>query len=183
MKPKQFYFILTAVLAVLVLGGGAYYYLATQHIDQKTADLSKKLADVEVVAAQIDNLAQLSKQYQKIEPAFSRLDQVLPRSKQESEVVLQLDKLASINGMSLGGVNFPPSATLPSATTQTEKVGDALAVPVTIQLTGSYEQMQAFLQGLEKLNRFTNVTTLAINKGEKPKLVAFSLTVQVFLKP
>lgn len=183
MKPKQFYFILAGALVLLVGGGGAYYYLASQHIQQKTGELSQKLGDVEVVESQIDNLAQLSRQYQKIEPTLSLLDQVLPRTKQESLIVLQLDKLAASNGMSLGGVNFPAATALPSATTQTEKTGDVLDIPLSIQLNGSYEQMQGFLQGLEKLNRFTNITLLSINKSEKPKQVAFNLTVQVFLKP
>ena len=183
MKPKQFYLVLAALLVAVIGGGGAYYYFASQHIEQKTAELSRKLADVEVVAAQIDNLAQLSKQYQKVEPTLERLDQVLPHSKKESEIVLQLDKLAASNGMSLGGVNFPPTSALPTGISQTEKAGDVLAVPVNIQLTGSYDQMQGFLQGVEKLNRFTNATLLSINKTDKLKQVSFSLTLQVFLKP
>lgn len=183
MKPKQFFLALAGLLGVIVVAGGVGYYFASQYIDAQTSQLSKKLADVDVVATQVDNLAQLAKQYQRIEPTLARLEQVLPRTKNESEIVLQLEKLASNNGMSLPGVTFPASSSLPTSTTQTEKAGDVLAIPVTVQLTGTYDQMQGFLQGLEKLNRFTNVTTLSIAKTDRPRQVSFNLTMQVFLKP
>ena len=39
-------------------------------------------------------------------------------------------------------------------------------MPVTLNLSGSYEQMQTFLQSLERLNRYTSVTSLVISGGQ-----------------
>jgi len=183
MKAKQFNYVLIGLLSLAVVGGGAGYYYASQQLTGRIQQLQEQLADVQVVDNQISDLAALQRQYQKVQPLLSKLDGALPRTKDESRLVAQVNNLANANGLSLPGFNFSASSGLPSATTQTAKVGSGTAVPATIQMTGSYGQMLGFLQGLEHMDRLVSVTNLAIAKTDKPNQLAFTMTINAYLAP
>jgi Tfp pilus assembly protein PilO len=183
-KPKQFNLVLSGVLAIIILAGGGGYYLATKKVSGQTDKLKQRLAAASVDDDQIDQLASLRKQYQKIEPVVAKIESALPHTKDESAIAQQLGRLAAGNGMSLSSLSFPATSGLASPTSQTAKDGDALAVPVTFQLGGSYDQMAAFLRGLEQLSRYSNVSSLNVSKVEgKAGQVTFTITLNTYLKP
>jgi Tfp pilus assembly protein PilO len=127
----------------------------------------------------------LKKQFLALQPKLAKVDLALPKVKKQSEVALQLQQLANGSGMTISAISFSGGASgqsLPSATSQTIAVGNATALPITFQLTGTYEQLQTFLQKLEQLNRYTNVSSLSISRTTSNKLT-FSLTVNAFIKP
>src|SRR5207302_3804576 len=102
--------------------------------------------------------------------------------KQQSEIVLQLQQVASKAGMTLPGASFTASS-LPTATSQTTKVGDALALPVAFTLTGTYDQLINFLTQVEHLGRYSSVNSLAIARGGGPKTLTFNISLNAFFKP
>lgn len=180
MKPKQFFFILIGICGVIIVGGGVGYYYALNAFHSKTAELKTKLADQQVADDRINRLNQLKRQYAQIEPLISKLDEALPKNKQQSELVLQLDELAKRAGLTLPGATFTPS-TAPTGTSQTAKEGDVLALPITMQIKGSYPQIQTFLRSLEKLNRYVSVNTISITS--QGSTVGFDISLKAFLKP
>jgi Tfp pilus assembly protein PilO len=184
MKAKQFSYILIGILALLIIAGGYGYYTASQSLHNQTIKLSNQMAVDTVADERISQLIALRKQYQRFTPLIPNIDSALPAAKQQSEVALQLQTLASQAGMSLPSVTFASSNGLPTATSQTISAGGVLALPVTFQLTGTYDQMQRFLVSLENLGRYTAVTSLAITRADpKAKTLNFSLNVNVYVKP
>ncbi|HSH31240.1 MAG TPA: type 4a pilus biogenesis protein PilO [Candidatus Saccharimonadales bacterium] len=184
MKPKQFSYFLLGLLGVLLVLGTAGYYFASASLRQRTELLRTRLAEAAVADERIAQLSGLKQQYQKLEPLLPKITAAIPKTKQQSEIALQLQQLATQAGMPLPGITFPAGTGLPSNTSQTTKAGNVLALPISFQLTGSYEQLQAFLTSLERLNRYTTVTSLAIAKPD-PRSNKLSLTfnVNVFVKP
>lgn len=183
MKPKQFFYVLLGVIAILILGGGGAYWLATKRLESKQAELRKNLADIEVANARVDQLSALSKELKKLEPILNQIEAALPPSKRQSEIILQIQRVAADAKMPLSALTFPNLTTLPGPATQTVRVGDSLAMPVSFTLSGSYENMLSFLRGMENLQRYSSISSIAVVKNDAPNNISFSVTLNVFLKP
>lgn len=181
MKPKRFFYLLCAVCAVLVAGLGVGYYYEVQHIKAATISLSKKSADATIAGERLDQLNDLHKQFQQLQSVLTKLNVALPSTKNQSVLILQIQQLAANAGMTLPSASFTSSAGLPNATSQTIKSGDVLALPISFQLNGTYGQLQTFLQQLEQLGRYSNVTSLSISKAGSS--LAFSIVLTVYVKP
>lgn len=184
LKPKQFFFGLLAVNVVLLAAGAAGYYVALGHIKTTSDRLSQQLAEQAAAESQLSDLAKTDAQYRHdIVPILPLLDTTLPRSKNQTEILAQLQQLAGDSGITLANVSFTSPSGLPTATSQTVKAGPVLALPITFQLNGSFNQLQTFLGKVEKLSRFTNVTTLAVTRPDKTKPITYNITLNVYVKP
>ena len=184
MKPKQFFFAMLGATVLWTALLGVAYYLGTQDVQARRSKLATELSDAAAADDKITQLQQLKHDYDKIQPLLPSLDDALPKTKNQSQLTLQIQQLASAAGLSLPGVAFQGNSPLPSANSQTVKAGDVLTMPVTFQLTGSYEQLQSFLQGLEHMSRLVSVTSLGISRVEgKPKTLVYSFTINAYLKP
>ncbi len=183
MTPKKYFFTLLGII-VLLIGAGAYgYYYAVTRINVSKADLAKTLADQDATIQQLDNITKLRSQYNRdIVPILPKINDALPKTKNQTEILAQLQSIASASGLALTNVSLPSAAGLPDNTSQTVKAGTVLALPISFQLQGSYAQLQAFLTRVENLSRFTNVTSLAISQAEKTS-VTYSMTVNAYIKP
>jgi Tfp pilus assembly protein PilO len=182
MKPKQYFFALLGIAVVLTAGGAVAYYYASQALHARTESLRTKLAEIDVAEARISNMVQLKRLYQEAAPDLSRLDEVLPRQKNQTEIILQLEKLASNAGLTFPGTAFQPVTALPGPTAQTAPKGDALSMPITMTLTGTYDQLQAFLKALEQLGRYNSVSQIAINKAGG-RILSFTINLDIYMKP
>ncbi|TAK89201.1 hypothetical protein EPO04_03840 [Patescibacteria group bacterium] len=181
MSAKKLFYALCGLLVVIIAAGAYGYYYVSQELYRDTATLSQRLADEQIVDKKLDTLTQLQQQYRQLEPTITKVYDALPVEKQQSRLALQLREIAGVSGMTLDSLTFSPS-TVPGPTSQTVKVGDILAVPVTFQLIGTYDQLQRFLQLQENLGRYTNVTSLNISSGTS-KSLTFDVTLNAFLKP
>ena len=184
MKPKQFFFGLLAGLIVTVGLGGTGYYYALSGLNAKSAKLSAQLAQQDADAAQIDSLISLKHQYDKdIIPMLDRMAEALPRTKNQTQILTQLQHIATDSGLALSDAVFLSPVGLPSNTTQTIKSGDVLALPVTFQVQGSFTQLQTFLVKIESLSRLTKVTNLAIARPDKSRPIIYSINLYGYVKP
>lgn len=184
MKAQQFFYGALGTLAVLIVGGGVGDYYATAALKNKTANLQGQLSSQTVLDDEINQLVTLKQNYQKLQFLIPQVEAALPKQKQQSEIALQLQQLASSAGMALPSLNFAGVTALPTSTSQTVRSGNVLALPVSFQLSGTYPQLQAFLTSLENLNRYTGVTNLNIShKDEKSQTLNFELNVNVYVKP
>lgn len=184
MSPKKFFFIMLGVLGALVLAGGGGYYVALTNIKTTSTNLSQALADQTAAADTLDKLTKLQFQYNhEIVPIIPLIDAALPRTKNQTAILAQLQNIAGAAGLNLTAVTFPSPVGLPTNTSQTVAAGAALALPVSFQLQGSFQQLQTFLTSVENLNRFTNVTTLAVTRSDKSKPITYSMTLNAYVKP
>lgn len=182
MKTKQFFFALIGVLVVLTAGLGYGYDVEVGRIKTETAALAKKSADATIASEKLDQMSDLKAQFAQLKPVLSTLSVALPTDKNQSVVILQIQQIAAIAGMKLPSASFQASNGLPSATSQTVKNGSVLALPISFQLSGTYAQLQSFLQQLQHLGRYNTVTSLAITRGTTSAL-SFSMTLSVYIKP
>ncbi len=184
MKPKQFFFVLLGIIGVVVAAGGGGYYLALQQLNKSSKALSDRLAQQTAAADQIDDLTRLKKQYDRdIVPILPLIDAALPRDKQQTEILTQLQTIASDVGLAITSISMPSPVGLPTSVSQTVKAGNVLALPISFQLAGSYDQLQTFTARVERLNRFTNVTNLAISRPDKSKPIVYSISLNAYIKP
>ena len=181
MRPKRFFYLLCGICTVLVTGLGVGYYFEVQHIKTETVALAKKSADATIAGEQLDQLSDLNKQFKQLQSVLTKLDIALPSDKNQSVLVLQIEQLASNAGMTLPSASFQSSSGLPTATSQTVKSGDVLALPISFQLSGTYAQLQSFLTQLQQLGRYSSVSSLAINRNGSNSL-SFSINLNVYVK-
>ena len=180
MTPKRFFFVLSGLLAVIIIAGGVAYYYAGVSLTAGTATLSQRLADEQLTTQQLADLSQLQGQYNHLLPLLPIINEALPTQKNQSDVANQLHAIAANCNMALNSLSFSPS-TIPGPTSQTVAAGGVLAIPITFQLHGTYSQLQQFLQQQESLSRYTSVTSLSI-AGNGNNL-SFSVALNAYMKP
>lgn len=183
MKSKRFFFILAGICVVLAVGLGVSYYFETNHIKAEGTGLKRQAADATLASEELTQLNDLKRQYASIQPVLTKLNIALPSQKNQSTVILQIQQLAANAGMKLPSASFQASNGLPSPTSQTVVSGGVLALPISFQLSGTYAQLQSFLQQLEQLSRYNDVTSLAITKSAETAALSFSITLNVYIKP
>ncbi len=184
MKPKEFFLVLMGTFGVILVLSGGGYYLALKQLKAQSADLAQNLAMQAAADDQIDSLDRLKHQYDReIVPILPLLDEALPRDKKQTEILAQLQNIATNVGLQISTISMPSPTGLPTSVSQTIKAGDVLALPISFQLSGSYSQLQAFTQRVENLNRFTNITNLAITHPDKTKPIVYSIALNAYIKP
>jgi Tfp pilus assembly protein PilO len=183
MTPKKYFFILLGTIVLLIAASGYGYYVAVIRINTSKADYANTLAEQATAQQQLDDIDQLRNQYNRdVLPILGRINDALPHTKNQTEILAQLQSIASASGLALTNVTLPSAVGLPDNTSQTIKSGTVLALPISFQLQGSYSQLQTLLTKVENLSRFTNVTSLAISHDDKSN-VTYSMTVNAYIKP
>jgi Tfp pilus assembly protein PilO len=184
MKPKQFFYVVLGMIGVLLAAGGGGYYLAWKQLQTQSSALAEQLGQQKAADDQIETLGRLQRQYDKdIVPILPLIDAALPRDKKQTEILAQLQSIAKDVGLQITSVSMPSPVGLPTAVSQTIKAGNVLALPISFQLQGSYDQLQTFMARVENLNRFTNVTNLAITRPDKNKPIVYSVALNAYIKP
>jgi Tfp pilus assembly protein PilO len=184
MKPKQFFYVLLGVIGAILVAAGGGYYLAFEKIQANSQALGTQLAEQTASQEQIDRLTLLKRQYDRdIVPILPLIDEALPRDKKQTEILVQLQTIASGVGLQINSISMPSPTGLPTSVSQTVKAGNVLALPISFQLSGTYAQLQMFTSRVENLNRFTNITNLAIANTDKSKPITYSISLNAYIKP
>lgn len=184
LNPQRYFYVLIALLVLVLAGGGYGYYWVTTQLNQKTAQLQERKQEVTLADTKQNDLEALKRSYADVQPVLNSLDGALPQTKRESELGLALQSIARQSGMTISTITFPPTgATLPGPTSQTVKQGDVLAIAVTFELSGTYPQLQTFLQKQERLARFTNVVALTISRSDPRGGLKFNISLLAYIKP
>lgn len=182
MKPQRFFWILIGILVVLIAAGGTGYYYAVIYLNGASTKLQAQYIAQNDANKKLDEVTKLKAQYNHdVVPVQASIESALPRTKNQTEILAQLERLASESGLAISNIAFPNSSG-PSATSQAVKSGLVLALPVSFQTTGTYAQLEAFLSKLESLNRYTSITNLAVSKADTKK-ISFSINLNAYFKP
>jgi len=190
MTPKHFFYILCGLLAIVIGGGGSAYVYMSSYLQDGITHMSQKQAEQQLQEDRLSGLQDLKSQADRIKSGYPStltiINKALPTDKNQSELAIQLRDLAQNSGMRITSLKFADSDA-PSKTSQTIKVGDALAIPATFTLSGTYNQLQAFLTRQENLSRYTTLTNLDIVRSETSssgdEKLNFNVTLNAFLKP
>lgn len=183
MTPKRLTYVLSALIALIVIAGGVGYWLGHQSLTQKSTEVSQVLADISLVNEELDSYRQLEQQYASMEPLEDDVYEVLPTEKQQAEVTLQLHSLVNSTGLELNGLNFESTSGRPGTQSQTvsSDVPGVLVMPVSFQIDSSYDNFVELLRKIENHQRYMQISNLSISRTEEN--LQFNISLEVFLQP
>ncbi len=200
MNSKRVYFLMIGLVFLLSIGTiGAVYFGATI-LKQRTVKLVALKLDNRVLDEQQTALVQANKDIAKYAELEKIAKTIVPQEKDQARVVRQLVSDAAEAGVPIQNITFP-SSTLG----QTETKKGTAKTPIT-QLKSvdgipglylmeiilqsdtakpvSFGQLTDFLAKLEKNRRTSQVSSISVSPDAKNrKLVTFSVTVNVYVKP
>lgn len=188
MKPKRLYFVMLVVLVVMLAGLGVGIFYANKLLISKTTTLTDTLVKATLASDHADDLAVLKSQYLALQPKFAKLELSLPRAKKQSEIILQIQRLADQNGVTIDSTSFTGAAGsgLPTTTSQTIPAGDAIALPISFSAKSTYTNFLNFLKSIELLNRYSNVTSITVTSSTgtdgKPA-TSYTVNMSAYIKP
>lgn len=168
--------ILSLVMLVVLIFGLAYYAVFSGINDQITAE---KATEEQLKQTFIDkkrqavNLAALEEQLKQIESSFGTLLKQLP-TKAEMEALLTEINQAGI-GRGLKFELFRPGAEI--------KTDQMATMPIQIRLSGSYEDLAAFVNDVSQLSRIVTIADISLTPaGDKsrPELLIMQATAQTY---
>jgi len=183
MNPRRYFFIIIGLLVGVMVVGAAGYAWALILVSQNSHQLAMQLGEQEAADAQITNLQLTAKAYEtKIVPILSEIQTAMPKTKNQTDLLLQLQQSAQASGIAISNVTFAPAQDkLPSNATQTTIQNGLLVMPVSFSVTGSFAQLQSFLERVENLSRVTAVTNLTVSRSGTA--INYAMTVNAFIKP
>jgi Tfp pilus assembly protein PilO len=183
-KPKRFFYILLGVICVLVALSAGGYFLALTALNSEAANESAKMALQNQDYTTIATMHKVARQYnQIILPILPLMDEALPTDKKQSEILAQLQNIASSVGLQISSVSMPSPVGLPSQVSQTVKAGNVLELPINFQLSGTYQQLQSFTEQVEDLNRFTDITNLTVDHPSSTEPIVYTISLVAYVLP
>lgn len=149
--------VLLFVGTVLVLAGGFYFLIYQEQADKikivetNIAEQEKRLAALKQIEAQ---LPKVQEELAKSEADFSELLKLLPDQKEIPALLETISQLGAQVG--LENILFQP---------QPEQAREFYAaIPIRLDLIGTYHRLGAFLDGISRLDRILKVDTMSITR-------------------
>lgn len=201
MKTKQLYYVFIATLVILGLGFIGVGYGANSLLTSQANKLSIAKADSQAVDTLQTTLNKNKKDIAKYSDLNTIAKTIVPQDKDQAEAVREIVSLAGQSGIShLSSLTFPAS-TLgslgPGVAGGSSKLTQVLPVkgitgvydlPISVSQDSSspvtYNQLLTFIRKLEQNRRTAQVSSINIQPAaDHPNLVAFTLTIDEFIKP
>lgn len=183
MTPKRLFYVLLAVSSLLIIAGGAAYYMSHRQLTSKIDASNQLAAEIILERGRMEQLISLNDQYEELAELSEKTERILPDDKLQSEVTAQLFALIDQSGLKSSGINYESTSGKPGGRSQTNtsQTEDVLVMPATFQVTGSYSQLLQFLHNVERNERIMQVNSLDIGRLENEEL-SFRIGVEVFLQ-
>jgi Tfp pilus assembly protein PilO len=160
-----------AAASVGILAAG--YFLLVSPQQSSAADTTAQAGTVEQsnVAAQhqIDVLKAQYKDLPTLQGQVAAIRTRIPQSPQEPTLLRTLAALAKSSGVtlvSIGAQNPAPVAAAAPAGTKTTSTATLSAIPLTIEINGTFANTRLFLTGIESMRRSMLVTSIDVSRLE-----------------
>jgi hypothetical protein len=199
-KAKQLYYLLVILVVLLCLGFVGIAYGTDKILGAEATKLSKLKADNDVLQTLQTTLGKNKQDIKKYSELNTIAETIVPQDKDQAEAVRQIVNLAAQSGIGkLSSITFP-SSTLgtvtpgvganPSLTqlTPVKGLSGVYELQITIAQDQSsrvpYSQFITFLSKLEQNRRTAQVSSISVQPDtQNPNNVAFTLTINEFIKP
>jgi type IV pilus assembly protein PilO len=149
--------IILGVLGIVVLIIIYYFLLLSpllQRLGEQAQARESKQAQLAQVQQDVNELEQVRKNSPDIERQLLELSKRIPAQPQIPTLVVQVQEIADASGVTQLSVDPEPSLA-------PEGGGDYRVVPVTMQFTATYDEMQDFLLRTRNLARLVTVTDVS----------------------
>lgn len=185
MKPQIVYYILLACIGVLVVTGGAGYYLSHVRLQEKITRMETLKADVVLARERIDYLEELDQSYTEIRSIENTMNRMLPEEKKQAQAAAKIYSMIDSAGLKSNDLSFENTSGAPGSDTQTtaSEIESVRVMPVHFKIEGSYRQLLAFLDLVERQERLMQVTSLNIQRSGEGGDLSFDIKLEVFLSP
>lgn len=179
----------TAVFSFLAISLFALY--AIRPTAQTIIYLRREIADKTVLNQQMENkitaLIEAQATYETIQDRVGVIEQALPDNPDAVILARQLRNLASISNASISAMQIPGLPIIAQEATPGARLAAAAAkpleeYPITMVVTGPYASLEAFLDGLLKMRRITNIDALSMKPTFKLGSSSDILQLNVKLK-
>lgn len=183
MTPKIMYYILLAIISVLIVAGAGAYYISHNRLQTKISRVEQLNADIVLAREKLRNLQNLEQLYDNIRPLEDKMARMLPEDKKQSEVAAKIYTMIDSAGLEGSGIAFESTNGVPSTQSQTSAgdVENVRVMPVNFSVEGSYTQLQAFLDKIERQERLMQVTSLSIQRSGEENELSFNIQLEVFV--
>ena len=169
------------VEAVLLLIVSVLFYWFI--VSPKIADLATKKDNLQKIQQQESKLADATQKFEAMvkdlqthKKEITDLDQAIPLEGDQLRMQILLESLANSINVTIGSINVSSQSTAPWSGNKA-LLADPFAATRTLQtlsgtvfVTGSFDQLVAFLQKLENNGRVINVTAIGLDAGTENKL-------------
>lgn len=194
---KMLFFILVALLTLLVLGSAAAAYFGYQSFIEKDSTLSELKVKSRTLELQERSLVQAKREIQEYQELADIASAIVPQEKDQTRTVRELVAIASSLDIPISSVSFPASElgdkkATAGTITQVEKVPDIPgvfkhSVSVTLGSALTFDQLILFLDALEKNRRTSEISSINISPipsrdGLSRDLIDFGLTFNIYIK-
>mgnify|MGYP001558903331 FL=1 len=176
-----------AVFSFLAVSLFAWY--AVRPTAQTILYLRREITDKTDLNKQMENkitaLIESQAVYEEIEDKLSLVDQALPHNPDGIILARQLKNLALISQSSISAIQIPTQPLLIKEATIEEKIAPTKPIeefPVTMVITGQYENIKTFLTGLLSLRRVTAINSISIKNYINQEGNDGSLQLSIALK-
>jgi Tfp pilus assembly protein PilO len=177
MTPKKYNQIIAAITLSLVLAGGVGYWFALNILGDASEKLATQMGIESSADARIVNLANTQIAYDKeIAPMLAQINEALPNTPNQTQILEQVQKIAKTTGVSLSGITLNSTGVSTAG-----KVGGVIPLPLSFQVSGSYDQLQNFLASVENLSRLTTVDSLTV--GRSGQTITYAINLSAYSKP
>jgi type IV pilus assembly protein PilO len=149
--------LILGILGIVIVVIGYYFLLLSpllQSLNEQAQAREDKQAQLEEVQQQVNELEEVRRNSPEIERQLLELSKRVPTQPQIPTLVVQVQEIADASGVTQLTVE-PGDAAAPAGG------GDYRVVPVTMQINGTYDQMQDFLLRTRNLTRLVTVTDVS----------------------
>jgi len=175
MTGKSIFGILLILLGAAVGFFGAYpMWLDIADMQAERGSLTETKKRMEKLAEKRD---EISAKYNSISPAdLAKLEEFFPRQADSDILLINMDKLASENGMILKNISMAEG----KDEVVKQKESTVENFPFDISISGSYSSFQAFLKALEKSRRLIEIERLTFDSGKAAGREFYEFTVDAY---
>ena len=161
--------LIAAVLAGLISGGNYYFFI--QDFDKKIKTADKKISqnEKEIMSQKViaENLTQFQREHELLLQKLEEAREVLPSSKNTEDLLSELNASAHKAGLVIRSLNLTKAETTH---------GFYAAIPIEMQIAGTYHEIASFFESISKLRRIVNISgislTSARNESDRVVLTA-----------
>jgi type IV pilus assembly protein PilO len=149
--------IILGVLAIVVLLVGYYFLLLSPLLGRLNEQADAREAKQDQLAQlqqEVNELEQIRRDSPEIERQLLELSKRIPAQPQIPTLIVQVEEIADASGVTQLTIDPEPAAPPAGG-------GDYQVVPVTMQFTGTYDEMQDFLLRTRNLARLVTVTEVS----------------------
>lgn len=193
MTAKRLHLILWSAFGVLILGLLGTTYGVSKMLQTKSDQLATSRALASQLSAQQVGLQKSKRDIARYADLEKITKAVVPQDKDQAQAVREITNIASSNNIALTTISFP-SSTLGSTTPNLSQLTPVTNIPGVYNLqitignnannTVTFNQLDAFLRGLENNRRTAAVSSLSIQpQAGSANRLTFTLIINTYIKP